>query len=245
MSGIIAWWRKLGAPLLDFLLPRLCVFCGSAVEEAAEAAVCLKCESRLAWVASPLCPRCGKVFGSREGTDHLCGPCQTEPPPFTRARAALLYEDPAAEAIKKFKYGRRMDMLPVLQAWLRTPGCRELAAAADLLAPVPLHSKRLKERGFNQALLLARAFPEKSLAREGLIRVRHTDPQSGLNPKQRRENVRGAFAAPRPAAVQRKHILLIDDVYTTGATVKECARVLLKAGAREVSVVTVARVRPE
>jgi ComF family protein len=245
MAKISAWWRKLGLPLLDFLLPRLCVFCGGGVAEGAEAAVCPACEDRLEWLASPLCPRCGRVFGSREGTDHLCGPCQTEPPSFARARAAVLSEEPVVEEIKKVKYGRRMDLLPVLQAWLRIPACRELAAAADLVAPVPLHKGRLQERGFNQALLLARAFPEVPLAREALIRVRHTDPQSGLNPKQRRENVRGAFAAPRPERLKGKHILLIDDVYTTGATVKECARVLRQAGALEVSVLTVARVRHE
>jgi ComF family protein len=115
--------------------------------------------------------------------------------------------------------------------------------AADLLVPVPLHPRRLKERGFNQALLLAKAFPDKPLAREVLIRVRHTMPQSGLNPKERRENVKRAFTAPRPEEIKGKSVLLIDDVYTTGATVRECARILRQAGALEVAVLTVARVR--
>jgi ComF family protein len=138
-----------------------------------------------------------------------------------------------------------MDLLPMMQRWLTTPACRELADAADLLVAVPLHVRRLKERGFNQALLLAQAFPDKPLAREALIRVRHTVPQSGLNPRERRENVKRAFAAPRPEDLKGKNVLLIDDVYTTGATVRECAKVLLKAGAREVNVLTVARVRYE
>jgi ComF family protein len=148
-----------------------------------------------------------------------------------------------AEAIKKLKYSRRMDILPVMQHWLTRPACRELVDAAEVLVPVPLHTRRLKERGFNQAVLLAQAFPEKPLARETLVRVRHTPPQTGLNPKERRENVRKAFAVPRPEEVKGKTILLVDDVYTTGATVRECAKVLLKAGAREVNVLTVARVR--
>ncbi len=243
---ILILFKPLGS-LLDFFLPRLCVFCRGAVPEGSGAAVCQACHDDIEWVASPLCLRCGRVFGSKEGVDRLCGLCQKEPPPFVRARAAVLYDDdgPAGSAIKRFKYGRRMDLLPVLQAWLRTPACRELTAAADLLVPVPLHTRRLKERGFNQALLLARAFPDTPVAREALVRVRHTVPQSGLNPKERRENVKKAFAVPRPEEVKGKKIVLVDDVYTTGATVKECARVLLKAGAREVQVLTVARVRYE
>jgi ComF family protein len=148
-----------------------------------------------------------------------------------------------AEAIKRFKYGRRLDLLPVMQHWLKQPACRELVDAADLVAPVPLHPRRLKERGFNQALLLAKAFFDKPLAREALIRVRHTMPQSGLNPKERRENVKKAFSIPRPEDIRGKNVVLIDDVYTTGATVRECAKVLSQAGAREVNVLTVARVR--
>ncbi len=108
---------------------------------------------------------------------------------------------------------------------------------------MPLHPKRIKHRGFNQALLLAQAFPEAALAREAVVRTRHTAPQVGLNPKERRDNVKGAFAVPDPGLVKGKSVLLIDDLLTTGSTVKECARVLRRAGARRVEVLTVARVR--
>jgi ComF family protein len=187
------------------------------------------------------------VFPVREGVDHLCGPCQTEPPPFDRARAAALYDEegPSGRAIKSLKYGRRLEMLPVMQHWLKRPLCLELVREADLLAPVPLHPSRLRRRGFNQSLLLAQAFPEAHLERELLIRVRPTPPQTGLNSKERRENVKGAFAVPRPELVKGKRILLIDDVFTTGATVRECAKVLRKAGANRVDILTVARVRYE
>ena len=239
------WWKKAGLTLLDFFLPRLCVFCRAAVGEQAQVAVCSACEAKIDWVESPLCPCCGRVFHAREGVDHLCGPCQTDPPPFARARAACLYDEegPSGQAIKRFKYSRRLDLLPVMQYWLRRPLCQELVLAADILAPVPLHPSRLKQRGFNQALFLAQAFPEVHLERELVTRVRHTPPQTGLNPKERRDNVKGAFAVPRPNLVQGKKVLLIDDVFTTGATVKECARFLLKAGAHRVEVLTVARVR--
>jgi len=187
------------------------------------------------------------VFGAREGFDHLCGPCQTDPPPFTRARAAVLYEEegPSGQAIKRFKYSRRLDMLSVMQHWLRVPHCQELASEAHLITPVPLHPQRLKQRGFNQSLLLAQAFPEANLERELLTRVRHTPPQTGLNPKERQENVKRAFVVPQPDKLKGKKILVIDDVFTTGATVRECARVLIKTGARQVNILTVARVRYE
>jgi ComF family protein len=150
-----------------------------------------------------------------------------------------------AQAVTRFKFSRQMALLPVMQHWLQRPLCLELVAAADLLAPVPLHPKRIKHRGFNQSLFLAQGFPGAAVAREALVRTRHTPPQLGLNPKERRDNVKRAFAVTDPAQVKGKTVLLIDDLYTTGSTVKECARVLRKAGASRVEVLTVARVRHE
>ncbi len=235
--------KRFGLAVLEFFLPRLCLFCGAGVGEAAPQAVCPECEARIEWADGPLCPCCGVVF--RDGGDRLCGDCQTEPPPFNRARAAVLYdpEGLTGQAVKRFKFARQMAYLPVMQHWLQQPHCLELAAAADLLLPVPLHPRRLKGRGFNQALLLTQGFKDRPWEREVLIRERFTKPQVGLNPRERRDNVKGAFAVPRPAAVKGKKILLIDDLYTTGATARECARVLRRAGAERVELLTVARVK--
>ena len=243
LSGPTVWLRQFGASLLEFFLPRMCLFCGVAVGETASVAVCPECEAQIEWVVSPLCTCCGRMFAEPGGTDRVCGDCQMDPPPFARARAAALYDGPVAQAITRFKFSRQLAFLPVMQHWLKRPLCLELVAAADLLAPVPLHPKRIKNRGFNQALLLARAFPEAPVAREAVVRTRHTAPQVGLNPKERQDNVKGAFAVTDPARVKGKSVLLIDDLFTTGATVKECARVLRRAGARRVEVLTVARVR--
>jgi ComF family protein len=240
-----AWFKRFGLSVLEFFLPRMCLFCGAGVGEEAKQAICAECEAQIDWVRSPLCPCCGRMFESPEGGDRLCGDCQTEPPPFSRARAAALYEGPVAAAIKRFKFGRQIVHLPLLQSWLHRPECLELVAAADLLAPVPLHPRRLKARGFNQALLLAQAFPDKPVGLEVLTRERYTVPQVGLKPRERRENVKGAFDVPQPAKVKGKNILLIDDLYTTGSTVRECARVLRRAGAVRVEVLTVARVTHE
>lgn len=233
--------------LLEFFLPRLCLFCGAGVGESAAQAICLECEAQIDWIRSPLCPCCGRVFESPEGGDRLCSDCQTEPPPFDRARAAAIYDQDGlvGQAIKRFKFARQIVFQPLLQSWLHRPECLELVNEADLLLPVPLHPRRLKARGFNQALLLARGFPDKPVGLEVLTRERHTKPQVGLNPKERRDNVKGAFGVPRPEAVKGKKILLIDDLYTTGSTVRECARVLRRAGAARVEVLTVARVKHE
>jgi ComF family protein len=241
--GPTVWLKQFGASLLEFFLPRLCLFCGVAVGEEAAVAVCPECEAQIKWVASPRCTCCGMVFADREGGDRVCGECQADPPPFARARAVALYDGPVAQAVTRFKFSRQLAFLPVMQHWLKRPLCIELVADADLLAPVPLHPKRIKNRGFNQSLLLAQAFPGATVAREAVVRTRHTAPQVGLNPKERRDNVKGAFAVTDPALVKGKQVLLVDDLYTTGSTVKECARVLRKAGARRVEVLTVARVK--
>jgi ComF family protein len=239
------WLKRFGLTVLEFFLPRFCLFCGAAVGETAPVAACPECESLIKWVESPLCNRCGRMFAGPGGGDRVCGDCQTDPPPFARARAAALYDGPVAQAITGFKFSRQMAFLPVMQHWLKHPIGKELVEAADLLAPVPLHPKRISNRGFNQALLLAQGFHGMPVAREAVARARHTAPQVGLNPKERRDNVKGAFTVPDPGLVKGKNVLLIDDLFTTGSTVKECARVLRKAGARQVEVLTVARVRYE
>jgi ComF family protein len=240
----LGWLKNSALSILEFFLPRLCLFCGTAVGEEAEIAVCPECEGQIEWVESPMCTCCGTVFASRDGADRVCGDCTVDPPAFTRARAAAIYDGPAAQAIKRFKFGGKMAYLPVMQTWMqRRPLCLELVADADLIAPVPLHPRRLRQRGFNQALLLAHAFPEVPLGREVVVRMRHTIPQVELKPKERRDNVKGAFAVPHPALVKGKNVLLLDDVFTTGATVRECAKALLKSGARRVDVLTVARVK--
>jgi ComF family protein len=234
--------KRLCLTVLEFFLPRLCLFCGAAVGEKAKLAQCPECEGDIQWVASPLCTCCGKVFASREGEDRLCGSCQKEPPPFSRARAAAVYDGPPAEAIKRFKFNRQIVYLPLMQAWLK-PLAREMAAHADLVVPVPLHSRRIMERGFNQALMLAQGLTELPVEKNLLIREHPTLPQIGLNPKQRLENVKGAFAVPQPARVKGKRVLLVDDLFTTGATARECTRVLKKAGAKQVEILTVARTK--
>jgi ComF family protein len=153
-----------------------------------------------------------------------------------------VYENAMAEAIHLFKYSKKVNWSKPLGRLL----CTRVSdfGKLDAILPVPLHSKRLRQREFNQSLLLARVVSLASgipLQANNLRRVRWTQPQIELNGDERRKNVRGVFKVIRPDQVQDRSILLIDDVYTTGATVNECARVLKKAGAQTVNVLTVAR----
>ena len=195
-------------------------------------------------ITSPLCPRCGVPHGTEGGIDHPCGSCILTPPPFDAARGALLYDGPLQELIHRHKYGHKAHLrrpLALLAIRHLTPFVRSVSP--DMIVPVPLHPTRLRERGFNQAVLMGSVLAREwhlPLLRHTLRRVRPTVAQVTLSASERRANVRCAFAVADPARVAGKRILLLDDVATTGSTVSECARVLKGAGASAVFVATVA-----
>lgn len=159
----------------------------------------------------------------------------------------FLYEDPVKEVIHRFKYQGNTACLPSFGRMARNMPELAAMADADWIVPVPLHPKRLRERGFNQALLLARAFfpKDRRIAHDLLVRTRLTEPQTNFNGNARRRNLKNAFGVVSPHHLHGKKILLIDDVFTTGTTVNECARVLKKNGAAEVMVLTLARVKED
>jgi ComF family protein len=178
--------------------------------------------------------------------DSRCALCIARPPPFARARAALLYDDGCRGLILSFKHGDRTDLAPVFARWLARAGA-ELLGDADLLVPVPLHRWRLFHRRYNQSALLARLLARTSgvpMLPDLLIRHRATPSQGGLGRRGRVRNVAGAFALHSRLArrADGRRVLLIDDVHTTGATLGECARLLRRAGAARVDVLTLARV---
>jgi ComF family protein len=177
--------------------------------------------------------------------DHTCGECATVSRPFSAARAAVVFDGPVQELIHRLKYGKKTHIfrpLALLTSRHLTPFIAE--SGAELIIPVPLHRKRLRERGFNQSVLLAGVLAKSwhlPMSRNNLRRIRWTEPQISLSVADRTKNVRGAFAVKDPTQIKGKRILLVDDVYTTGSTVTECAKVLKNAGAKEVYVATVAR----
>jgi ComF family protein len=237
-----------GRALIDFFFPPRCPFCGEKPEEAVEPhLLCPSCLSQIKRISHPLCPRCGKGFMTEAGEDHLCSDCLRGNGHFHLARSFALYEGLMAEEISRFKYGgtsRLAKPLGGLLSDFADPGFS--FQSYDRIIPVPLHPRRLRHRGYNQSLLLAREVSRKCsvpLDFASLRRIRPTPPQTRLSEAERQKNIRGAFAVPDPQMVRKKSVLLIDDVFTTGATVEECSKVLLRAGANRVDVLTLARAR--
>jgi ComF family protein len=239
--GNLAWLRNLGRAWRGLLFPPACLGCGEGLDEGEF--LCPACARQVQPPPAPLCRQCGAPLAENGG---LCPGCRLVPPAFAHARAVALHHGPLAEAVRRFKYDGRYALGPGLAALLAREAPPELLGWADLAAPVPLHPWRLLRRGFNQAQVLARGLEKTgglTVAPRLLQRLRHTRPQVGLPPRERAANVAGAFGVnPRLAHLaQGRRVLLLDDVLTTGATVGECARVLLAAGAAEVSVLTLTR----
>ena len=231
--------------LADVIFPSTCLSCSAVLREDGTKPFCPSCTDKISLIAPPLCPVCGKPYGTPEGTDHVCGDCLTDKPPFDLARSAGRYDGPLLEAISRLKYQARTAAGVLLGRWMAArswPGF--CPTDYDWMLPVPLHPKRLRQRGFNQAVLLGRtvagtfAIPFDTTV---LQRRVHSSPQVGLGRNERKANARGAFAVNTPGRIEGKNIVVVDDVYTTGSTVRECARVLKKAGAASVAVLTLAR----
>jgi len=214
--------------------------------------VCRSCIPALSRIQSPVCTMCGTMFVSREGQNHVCGNCHKTPKQFTTARAAAVYDDLLATAIHRFKYkGKTMLAKPLgrilLFAFLHYFSKQDI----DMIIPIPLYPKKLRQRGFNQVFLMIHDWEKQLTAYECPSRIRickntlqksrHTDSQTGLNQKERISNIKNSFHIKNQSDLSGKNILLVDDVYTTGSTVNECARVLKKAGANRVDVLTLAR----
>ncbi len=229
---------------LDAVLPPRCLSCGAVV--AGEGALCPSCWAGLAFIAAPYCACCGLPFAFEVAPDALCGECLRAEPPFGRARAALCYDDASRPLVLAFKHGDGTHAAPAFARWM-AQAAGELLREADLVVPVPLHRWRLFRRRYNQSALLARALARaagKPVSARLLARRRPTPSQGGLSRSGRIANVRGAFAmrSRDRDRLRDRSVLLVDDVLTTGATVGECARVLRRAGAARVDVVTLARV---
>ena len=203
--------------------------------------LCPACARQFVAAESPHCTCCGLIFKSREGQDHLCGDCLASEKPFGIARAAGVYDQSLMAVIHAYKYDGRVILAEPLSKLLTAVYERHWQHdTVDLVVPVPLHPARLRKRGFNQAWLLVKSWGDFAM-RNLLQRTRRTPSQTGLERRERLKNVKGAFSIKDPARVENKQGLLVDDVYTTGATVQECARILNKCGAARVDVLTVGR----
>ncbi len=215
--------------------------------------LCPECRLAFSPVEPPFCTVCGMVFKSREGENHTCGTCLAAPGHFSAARALGIYDQSLMILVHCLKYRGKLQLVRPLSRLLLDAFCRYWQGGYfDLIIPVPLHQKKLRSRGFNQAHLLVKEWPAEISRRSGtaadihiaadvLVRQKWTRPQTGLGRKGRILNIKNAFDLPDAAPVRGKRILLVDDVFTTGSTVNECARVLMHGGAECVHVLTLAR----
>jgi ComF family protein len=232
---------RIGRLVVDAVLPPRCLSCGVAVDD--PDALCASCWNAMHFFAAPWCAVCGLPFVHPIGEGAVCGACAASPPHWDRARAVLRYDRHSRSLVLSLKHGDRTHLARSLGLWMRRAG-REVLDGADLLVPVPLHWTRLFARRYNQAALLAHAIHAAGgppVAPDWLVRRRRTPMQGRLGPLARARNVRGAFALRKGRSVAGKRLVIIDDVLTTGATVEECARVLRRAGANWIGVLTVAR----
>lgn len=229
----------------DGLYPPFCHFCGNYCGGEEENEICSDCLSQIQYIQEPLCERCGKSFTHEFATEYLCGDCLKSNRYFSRARAVGMYNGILRKAVHLFKYQLKNSLArPLGTLMVRRMESVLRDGPYHTIMPVPLHPKRLRSRGFNQALSLARFVSNCysiPLDRYNLVRTRWTHSQVGLSVRKRRANVRGAFMLLKGADVKRKHILLVDDVYTSGSTVDECSRVLVNGGAQTVQILTLAR----
>ena len=254
-----SWLYGLWQASLQAIFPPRCLICGAFgyLQHSAENVksdrlaqltagyFCESCRKGVTAVSSPFCTRCGLPFVSREGEDHTCSECILEKRHFRIARAFGVYNGSLMEAMHLFKYAKKASLSKPLGLLTRETFFRFWDNdSVDLVVPVPLHVKRLRERGFNQAHLLIRRWAkEEGISFDGLalFRSRWTEPQTTLSRAERQKNIKGAFSVVSPQNIKGKRILLVDDVYTTGSTVNECAKVLAKADAEFVDVLTLAR----
>jgi ComF family protein len=270
------------APFRDALFPSRCLICGAfhdpkvdgkkmevevlltdgfifqapmgvVFESLLSSWMCPECLPGFVPIVSPLCPVCGMMFAGRQGTDHPCPECTGVSRMFHRARSVGIYGLKLMEAVHRFKYEGKTQLAGPLGMLLFIAFCRIWEEdPVDIVLPVPLHRRRLRGRGFNQAYLLVRDWPRYSrisgapvfhymISGNILERTRWGKPQIGLRRAERKANIEGAFAVKKPFSVSGKRILLVDDVHTTGATGEACAMVLTQAGASRVDVFTLAR----
>jgi len=234
--------------LREVVFPSRCLGCDDILHLPSGRIFCPVCEKKIKIITGSICHVCGTTFPDSPAQSHVCGDCLEKKPYFDCARAIFSYDDIILNSIHQFKYKSNLSVGEILASFMADFPFPDIDFNDySLIIPVPLHVKRLRDRGFNQSLILARALGEKKKIPVDfslLKRHKFTLTQKGSNKKERKENVRGVFHVADTDKLYGKNIILVDDVYTTGATVNECATTLKKAGAQKVSVLTLARVLP-
>lgn len=230
----------------NLMFPRnlKCIVCQKELNSESHFSMCDACMEKLPRNFGRTCLKCGESIANTES--QYCLRCKQEKPLFTRCFSPLQYKHPVTYLIREFKYNNKQYLSETLGNFL-VESYVVNNLNCDLVLPVPLHEKRLKKRGYNQALLLANQLNEKlglPIREDALIKTKDTLTQTSLNKDQRKENVLDAFFVPNKSLIENKVVLVIDDVYTTGSTLNECALALFEGGAKKVYCLTLAHTMP-
>ena len=242
-------------PLITFIYPAKCRCCEHPMRVSRFHYICEECWEKIEYLTPPWCQTCGmshqlqddSVAASVRDT-FICADCQARPPLYDKLRSIAFYEPTLREVIRLFKYHKKLGFAKLLSQLIEAHFPTDLSADAyDFLLPVPLHRKRQRDRGFNQAEQIAKGvakFWKVPVRTDILRRIKYTERQSRLNsPRERVDNIRGAFDVRSPKVIRGCSLLLVDDIFTTGTTVNEILKVLKTAGATRVDVFVLARVR--
>lgn len=229
--------------LIDAILPARCLLCGKIVHD--DNTLCSECFENINFITSPYCKHCGKPLFENIPDNLYCVSCLNKKHTFRFVRSAIVYDEYSKKLVLDFKFYDHIENKKLLVKWLMFAGRDIFKEGVDLIIPVPLHFTRMLRRKYNQSAILARELSRQTgikVEYKALVKNKKTIPQVLCDSKQRTKNVKNAFTVKYPEAIKDKRIVLIDDVFTTGATLRECAKILKKHGAKSVDALTVARV---
>ncbi len=233
------------AKIINFILPPRCINCGKILNE--EDGICSECFQKINFISRPHCERCGLPFTENTKGKKICGNClRDKKPVFRLFRSVFMYDDFSKKMVLSLKFMDKTENAKTLgkMMFFSAKDIFKNEEKIDVIIPIPLHYKRMLKRKYNQAGLLAKTLGKHSqiaVDYSSVIRAKNNRPQVEFSGKIRHNNVKGVFEVKHPEKIKGKRILLVDDVYTTGSTMKECAKAILKAGAKSVDFVTIAR----
>lgn len=229
--------------LINAILPARCLHCGKII--ANDNCLCSECFEQISFITKPYCIHCGTPLLNKSVSDLYCANCLNKKDNLRYSRSAVIYDEFSKKLILDFKFFDHIENKKLLAQWMFFAGKDIFDAGVDVILPIPLHYMRLLKRKYNQSAILSSELSKLTNIQadyKSLIKIKKTQPQAECSGKKRITNIKNAFFVKYPDNIKGKRVLLIDDVYTTGSTLRECAKVLKKAGAKSVDSLTVAKV---